>query len=98
MLQLFSKNDITSFVSPREGETKLGQSVQTISNLENIHLTSAKFVIIGAPEDIGVKMNYGNGGAHTAFTPTLKFPCEYAEKLNTIINVLKNIFFIILCF
>ncbi|CAM1366953.1 conserved protein of unknown function [Tenacibaculum soleae] len=72
MLQLFSKNDITSFVSPREGETKLGQSVQTISNLENIHLTSAKFVIIGAPEDIGVKMNYGNGGAHTAFIPTLK--------------------------
>ncbi|WP_271406145.1 formimidoylglutamase [Tenacibaculum soleae] len=72
MLQLFSKNDITNFVNPREGETKLGQSVQTVSNLENIHLTSAKFVIIGVPEDIGVKMNYGNGGAHTALTPALK--------------------------
>ncbi len=72
MLQIFSQNNITNFVNPREGETKLGQHVQTISAIEELKNSSAKFVIIGVPEDIGVKMNYGNGGAHTAFVPALK--------------------------
>ena len=72
MLQLFTQKNINDFVNPREGETKLGQSVQLISTLDNIKNATAKFVIIGVPEDIGVKMNYGNGGAHTAFIPTLK--------------------------
>ena len=72
MLQIFSQNNITNFVKPREGETKLGQRVQIISAIEELKNSSAKFVIIGVPEDIGVKMNYGNGGAHTAFVPALK--------------------------
>lgn len=72
MLQFFSKKNINDFINPREGETKLGESVQTILAIEELQDSSAKFVIIGVPEDIGVKMNYGNGGAHTAFIPSLK--------------------------
>ncbi|WBX75126.1 formimidoylglutamase [Tenacibaculum ovolyticum] len=72
MLQLFSQKNITDFVNPREGETKLGEHAQTILSIEKLTDSTAKFVIIGVPEDIGVKMNYGNGGAHTAFTPALK--------------------------
>ena len=72
MLQLFTQKNINDFINSREGEIKLGQSVQIISTLDNIKNATAKFVIIGVPEDIGVKMNYGNGGAHTAFTPALK--------------------------
>ena len=72
MLQLFSKKNITDFVNPREGEIKLGEKVQTILSVDDIINTTAKFVIIGVPEDIGVKMNYGNGGAHTAFIPAIK--------------------------
>ncbi|WP_422091508.1 formimidoylglutamase [Tenacibaculum ovolyticum] len=72
MLQLFSQKNITDFVTPREGETKLGEHVQTILSIEELTDSTTKFVIIGVPEDIGVKMNYGNGGAHTAFTPALK--------------------------
>ncbi len=72
MLRIFNQNNINNFVNPREGETKVGQSVQTISAIEELRSSSANFVIIGVPEDIGVKMNYGNGGAHTAFTPALK--------------------------
>ena len=72
MLRIFNQKNINAFVNPREGETKLGQSVQTVSTIEELKSSSAKFVIIGVPEDIGVKMNYGNGGAHTAFTPALK--------------------------
>ena len=72
MLKIFNQNDINSFVNPRKGETKLGELVQSISSIDELKDSSSKFVILGIPEDIGVKMNYGNGGAHTAFTPTLK--------------------------
>lgn len=78
MLRTFSEHDIKNFVSLRKGETKIGELIQTISDnssisiIEELNNSSAKFVILGVPEDIGVKMNYGNGGAHTAFTPALK--------------------------
>lgn len=76
MLRTFSEHDIKNFVSLRKGETKIGELIQTVSSSNNISeelkKSSAKFVILGVPEDIGVKMNYGNGGAHTAFTPALK--------------------------
>ncbi|WP_299157520.1 formimidoylglutamase [uncultured Tenacibaculum sp.] len=77
MLRTFSEHDIKNFVSLRQGETKIGELIHTVSNNNNniseeLKKSSAKFVIFGVPEDIGVKMNYGNGGAHTAFTPALK--------------------------
>ncbi len=72
MLRIFSKHDIHNFINPRDGETKIRELVQTISNIEELKNSSAKYVILGVPEDIGVKMNYGNGGAQTAFVPALK--------------------------
>ncbi len=76
ILQTFSQDTITEFVSVRTGESKLGEHVQTISNQkeveEEIKVSSAKYIILGVPEDIGVQMNYGNSGAHTAFIPALK--------------------------
>ncbi len=32
----------------------------------------ARFVLLGLPEDIGVRANYGRGGAHTAWQPALE--------------------------
>ncbi|SNR15596.1 formimidoylglutamase [Tenacibaculum jejuense] len=76
MLQTFSSNTILEFVSLRDGESKLGEHVQTIHNnknvVEELKATSATFIILGVPEDIGVQMNYGNAGAHTAFIPALQ--------------------------
>ncbi len=76
MLQIFSSKNISEFIAPRAGETKLGECVQTILNpkkiVEELENSSATYVILGVPEDIGVRMNYGNPGAHTAFIPALK--------------------------
>lgn len=72
MLRIFNEEDIQKFVNPREGETKLGEVIQTTTSLDALSETNANYVIVGVPEDIGVKMNYGNGGAHTAFVPALK--------------------------
>ncbi|WP_425658848.1 formimidoylglutamase [Tenacibaculum ascidiaceicola] len=76
MLTIFNEKDIHEFVNPREGETKLGECVATINSKkelqEELKNSTASFVILGVPEDIGVRMNGGNGGAHTAFVPALK--------------------------
>lgn len=76
MLTIFNEKDIQEFVTPREGETKLGECVAVINSKkelqEELKNSTASFVILGVPEDIGVRMNGGNGGAHTAFVPALK--------------------------
>lgn len=73
----FSKQDILSITHLRRFETKLGERLQTISdpnNLEHSLATStAKFVLIGIPEDIGEKANYGIGGTETVLKPFLEY-------------------------
>lgn len=66
--------DINLFVRKRTGEVKIGERVQVgEQNWQNeLKASSARFVILGIAEDIGVKANYGRGGAHTAFKPTLE--------------------------
>ncbi|RYF19703.1 MAG: arginase [Flavobacteriales bacterium] len=70
--RIFSQGDILNFVNKREGETKLGERVQTIEQLLDLEKSAAKFVLLGIPEDIGVRANYGIGGAQTAWKPALK--------------------------
>jgi len=67
----FSKQDITSFTRVRKFETKIGERLQVVSDPNNIEQSlaqsKARFVIVGIPEDIGVKANYGVGGTDTAW-------------------------------
>lgn len=60
--------------SPREGETKIGQKIQLLSDddLNSLTDSTARFVLLGIPEDIGVRANLGIGGAHTAWLPAVK--------------------------
>ncbi|MGV3546992.1 MAG: arginase, partial [Pedobacter sp.] len=70
--RIFSQGDILNFVNKRDGETKLGERVQRIEQLSDLENSTAKFVLLGIPEDIGVRANYGIGGAQTAWNPALK--------------------------
>lgn len=81
-LKLYSRTDVLALTNEREGETKLGEKVQTITDLENLAASSAPFVLLGIPEDIGVRANYGIAGTSTAWTPFLK----------AILNVQSNSF------
>lgn len=58
----------------REGETKLGEHVHIMedNHWQNLADGSAIFVLIGIPEDIGVRANYGIGGTSTLWEPALK--------------------------
>ena len=71
-LKLYTKDHILALTNIRSGETKLGERVQTISNINSLALSSCKFVLVGLPEDIGVKANLGFGGTRTAWDGALR--------------------------
>ncbi|MEO7044140.1 MAG: arginase family protein [Ferruginibacter sp.] len=84
--KVYSKNDILSLTKVRRFETKLGERLQYIKNEgewpEVLQQSTAKYVLVGIPEDIGVKANYGNGGADTNWYPFL----------NSFLNIQSNDF------
>lgn len=74
-IEIYNKSIINSLTRARSGETKLGEEIQTI-NADNwqqeLKQLTCRFVLIGIPEDIGVRANFGRGGAHTAWRPALE--------------------------
>jgi formiminoglutamase len=72
-LKPYTSENIQALVRKRPGEEKIGEKVSFPgNNWEQALLnSSAKFVVVGIPEDIGVRANYGRGGTHTAFRPAL---------------------------
>lgn len=63
--QLYNFQRIQKHISKRAGETKLGEHIQFVKNLEDLDNTSAQYVLIGIPEDFGVRANHGIGGTQT---------------------------------
>lgn len=82
MLKIYSKKDFSRYLSIRPGETKLGEKIRVAEKLEDLEKTSAKFVIFGIPEDIGVRANYGRAGTAAA----------WPEFLKSFLNVQENEF------
>jgi formiminoglutamase len=71
-LQISQKQDVTNLTSIREGETKIGESILFGENyLEDLNSCSAKYVLLGIPEDIGPRANCGRGGSDSAWKPFL---------------------------
>jgi formiminoglutamase len=73
--------------SLRAGEVKLGERLQIPAgeSLQSILAHSTcRFVLLGIPEDIGIRANGGVGGAHTAWAPFLKSFCniQSTDKLS----------------
>nr|WP_068889715.1 formimidoylglutamase [Pedobacter panaciterrae] len=71
-LRIYANKDILELVNIRSGETKLGERVRVVSTLEELNISDARFVLLGIPEDIGVRANYGLSGASTAWNAALK--------------------------
>ncbi|UKJ07981.1 formimidoylglutamase [Solitalea lacus] len=86
-LQVYSDEYILGLTSIREHETKIGERVLTVASvnnlLEDLVNSPARFVLLGLPEDIGVKANLGRTGAHNAWSGALK----------AILNIQSNDFF-----
>ena len=84
--KFYSKKDILSLTKVRRFETKLGERIGALpENTEwpqVIEASNQKYVLIGVPEDIGVKGNLGAGGADTNWYPFL----------NAFLNIQSNDF------
>jgi formiminoglutamase len=74
-LELYSKKDIESLTRKRTNEVKIGEDVTVLESVKTweteLKASTCRFVLLGIPEDVGVKANYGRGGAHTAWKPAL---------------------------
>lgn len=85
--KFYTKEDILSLTKVRRFETKIGERLQYIRPggdwAEALQQSNARYVLLGIPEDIGVKANLGIGGADTAWLPFLA----------SFLNVQSNEFF-----
>ncbi len=73
--KFYSKEDILSLTKMRRFETRLGERLQHIKQEESwqdeLLKSTAKYVLLGIPEDIGVVANKGIAGTATAWIPFL---------------------------
>jgi formiminoglutamase len=70
MLSVFTPHHIKQYCTDRDGETRIGQAIAVAAPAANLaqQLHQAKeagcrFVLLGVPEDIGPRANFGLGGA-----------------------------------
>ncbi len=98
-LELYSQKDIKQITRTRTNEIKIGEDVLVLKSIDNweeeLQKSTCKYVLLGIPEDVGVKANYGRGGAHTAWKPALD--SFLSQQSNEFLNgkdicVLGNIF------
>lgn len=82
-LKTYTWEDMLRLTSSRPGETKLGEGVEILASTEDLGDSECKFVLLGICEDIGVRANFGIGGARTAWEDTLKalVNVQFTEKL-----------------
>ncbi len=68
----FTETQREHLVSKRQGETKLGEKILLINENteieEALQACASKYVVVGIPEDIGVKANFGKPGAESAWS------------------------------
>ena len=79
----FLHKEAFSFITRRTGETKLGETVFLPQNWEELATFEGKFVILGIPEDIGIRANYGRAGAASG----------WQHFLPAFLNMQSNAFF-----
>ncbi|KGO80850.1 formimidoylglutamase [Flavobacterium beibuense] len=72
----FTATDLSKYTSHRSGEIKFGERMLTIPKdekpFEFLKSCEANYVILGVPEDLGVRANFGRAGASSAWESAIK--------------------------
>lgn len=63
----FDEKTKAKYLNPRKGETKFGEKLSAVNALAALENSPAQYVILGVPEDIGIRANYGIAGASTTW-------------------------------
>lgn len=90
MLKFYNKEKLLTYTNPRKGELKFGQTAITVGSLEELKDKPQKYVLLGIPEDIGVRANAGKPGASKAWEAAIASLCniqntEYCQTQNVIV-------------
>lgn len=70
----YKAKELEKFFSVRTDEIKIGEQVLTVDTndlINEIKNSSAKYILMGIPEDIGVRANFGKPGTTTAWEQSL---------------------------
>ncbi len=74
--KIYSKQNILQYTKSRPFETKLGECIKYVHDVNNIEPsiahTNAPYILFGIAEDIGVKANGGIGGTNTLWKSFLQ--------------------------
>ena len=81
--KIYNYKTIEGLFTKREGEIKFGEKVKFIDNFQALENSSAKYVLFGIPEDIGVRANLGKPGAANAWKACLKSLLNVQANLYT---------------
>lgn len=72
----FTSHDLAQVTNHRSGEIKFGEKMLTVPKgtdpLSFLKVCEAKFVLLGIPEDIGVRANFGRPGAASAWDSAIR--------------------------
>lgn len=72
----FTPNDLAKVTNHRSGEIKFGEKMLTVPKgtepLQFMEAAEIKYVLLGIPEDIGIRANFGRPGAASAWQNAIK--------------------------
>ena len=72
----FKQSDLSKITNYRNGEIKFGEKMQIVPKDEDVFAflkrSEAKYVLLGIPEDVGVRANLGRPGAKTAWESAIQ--------------------------
>ena len=80
-VNLITTDEVLEFTSKREGEFKIGQSIQAGADIGAISEIKSPYVIFGIPEDIGIRANRGISGAAGTWRDFLSAFCNIQQNL-----------------
>ena len=76
----FTVADLLKYTKQRSGEIKFGERIAIVPKGEDafefLKEADAQFVLVGVPEDIGIRANYGKPGAAMAWHYALRSICN----------------------
>ena len=75
-INFISKQHALQLTKKRKGEKRVGEVATyykpEFSLDENLKKSDCTFVLVGIPEDVGVRANFGRSGAYSAWQPALE--------------------------
>ena len=79
-VKFYSQDYIHSLVNRRAGERKFGESLASVNSWEHLAQCEQQYILLGIPEDIGVRANFGTPGTSLAWNSSLRTLCNIQQN------------------